>query len=267
MSTGNMPSKWLSANQDKAWGEKFFLIYSLIWPALMGVSIILDLPETLSNSGMLIMAAVISIPIVGIPLLLPGARTRKWYESYAFKANCYIFVLSFFQNYFLTPYFFDVLGMYYTYPTVTSHLEAALVGTSHQPVPLIMYFYTQCFYMTYHVTAMVVIRRLNHLGGKGKGRLLPVLIVLTSIFWAFMETFLMSKAAGTTFGYQDVGRMMKFGTFIYAFCFLTSFPIFYKLDESPEDGWSLGKTVLLAFASCAMTLLLFDLATQFIGHI
>ena len=256
---------WLSKNPAKAAGEKFFLIYTFVWIVLMGVGIVLGLPEKLNDAGMIVMAAVISVPIVLVPIFFMRDPGKKWYQTYCFKANLFIFILSFFQNYVLTHYFFDVLGMVYSYPTVTSHLEAALIGKSGQPVPLIMYFYTQCFYMTYHVTAIVALRRLCTIDKPVIQKLRPVFFALAGLFWALMETVIMSKVAGTTFWYKDVSRMMKYGTFIYAFCFFPSFPMFYCLDEKRE--WSVGKTATMAFASNAITLLLFDFATQIVGHI
>jgi len=63
--------------------------------------------------------------------------------------------------------------------------------------------------------------------------------------------------------------MMTFGTLIYAFSFITSFPLFYSIDESIDEHakWSVGKTALCAFAANAMALLLYDLAAQVIGHL
>ncbi len=256
---------WFSKNQEKAWGEKFFLIYTIIWIVLMGVEIVFKLPEKLNNIEMIIVSAIIASPIILYPLSFHKEKSKKWYQTYTFKANMFIFILSFFQNYILTAYFFDTLGMHYDYPTVTSHLEAALVGSSHQQVPLIMYFYTQCFFMTYHVTATIVLRRMCTVKNKTVQKCKPLFFILASLFWALMETVIMTKVAGTTFWYQDVNRMMKYGTFIYAFCFFSSFPMFYSLDE--EKNWSIGKTIIMAFASNAITLLLFDFATQIIGHI
>ena len=260
-------ARWFSENPGKAWGEKFFLIYSLVWTALMGLSIVTKLYETMNNTGMLISGAVISFPLVLFPLLFHKVKGHKWYETYWFKANLFIFILSFFQNYFLTHYFFDVLGMVYLYPNVTSHLEAALVGVSRQTVPLIMYFYTQCFYMTYHATAIVALRRVTT-SRLGRFRLTrPMLFLLASLFWAFMETFIMSKASGFSFWYRDVGRMMKYGSFIYAYSFISSFLFYFAMDEKADKKWGVGKVALCAFASNAITLLLFDVTTHFIGSI
>ena len=260
-------ARWFAENPDKAWGEKFFLIYSLVWTTMMGLGVVTKLFETMGNTGMLVSGAVISFPLVLYPLIFHREKDKKWYESYWFKANLFIFILSFFQNYFLTHYFFDVLGMVYLYPNVTSHLEAALVGLSRQTVPLIMYFYTQCFYMTYHATAIVALRRVNT-SRLGRFKLTkPVMFLLAAVFWAFMETFIMSKVSGFSFWYKDVGRMLKFGTLIYAYCFITSFPFYYALDEKADKKWSVGKVALCAFAVNAVTLLLFDVTAHFIGNI
>ncbi|MGH8646606.1 MAG: hypothetical protein ACREX4_19970 [Gammaproteobacteria bacterium] len=74
--------------------------------------------------------------------LAPPYTGKRWHESYWFKANLYLFVFGFFGNYFGSEYFFDVLGMVYVYPSATTTLDSALLGSGGQKVPLIMYFYT-----------------------------------------------------------------------------------------------------------------------------
>lgn len=252
-----------SKNPSKAWGEKFYLIYTVVWMSLMGLQIALDLQP--GRYGLVLIAGVIVLPSLLYPLLFHKEPGKIW-DTYWFKAYVYIAILMFFQAYFLHAYFFDVLGMYYIYPEDTFHFEAALVGITHTKVPLIMYLYTQCYYLTYHVTANIVVRMLSSAGAVMK-KLKPLWLALVSIFWAFMETFVMTKVAGATFGYLDVGRMMRYGTFIYTICFLTSFPVFCQIDETQEKKWSVGKVAVYALAVNAVTLIGFDLAARIIGHI
>ena len=157
------PPHWFSANPDKAWGEKFFLIYIPIWISLMIVTGLLGLTRNTGEIGSLIHAALIVLPLLLVPLLVhrESSLGRRWYQTYWFKANLYIFIFSFFGNYFGSEYFFDVLGMVYNYPRIHWNFDSALVGSGRQHVPLTMYFLTQAYFMTYHTTAVVVLRRIK----------------------------------------------------------------------------------------------------------
>jgi cycloeucalenol cycloisomerase len=261
---------WFSANSDKAWGEKFFLIYTPIWILQIVVATLLGWSKSLGDLGLLIQSCLVTIPMFLVPLIIHSSSKygKKWYQMYWFKADLYIFIFSIMAAYFGTEYFFDVLGMVYNYPQVHLTFDSALVGSGKQSVPVIMYLLTMAYFMTYHVTAVIVLRRLKTSGQRWIAWLFPLAILAIGYFWAWMETYAMTNPMMKgTFYYQDMSRMLSYGSILYACFFIVSFPIFYFIDEKPGKTWSLIQTTAGALSASMLTIFLLDLITKIIGHI
>lgn len=259
-------STWFSANQSKAWGEKFFLIYSPVWMALMGITMATGIQKSFGDLGFLLHSMLVALPLIVIPLLIrnEAALGRKWYQTYWFKANVYIGVFNFFGNYFGSEYFFDTLGMVYNYPAIQWNLDSALLGTGEQKVPLIMYFLTQAYFMTYHTTAVVVLRKIRNIPLLAWS--FPIMIFVIGYFWAWMETRAMANPMiAEAFYYKDMARMLAYGSIAYACYFVSSFPIFYYLDEKPEDNWDLLRTTFAGLSASMLTFYLLDFWAKWIG--
>ncbi len=156
--------RWFSANESKAWGEKFFLIYSPVWMLIIGVVTGLGIHKNLGDVGYMVLASVIALPLVIIPAIFRNEShlNHRWYQTYWFKANLYIFIYSFPASYFGTEYFFDILGMIYKYPTIQLNFDAELVGSGQQKVPVIMYLLAQAYLITYHSHANIPFHRKHH---------------------------------------------------------------------------------------------------------
>ena len=107
-------ARWLSANPDKAWGEKSFLLYSPVWMLVFGIY----QRTRVGDLGNLLVTLAIFAPVWVVPALLHPPTTRHWYEAYWFKLNLWIFVYAAIGTYFLSEYFY-VLGMVYHYHTST----------------------------------------------------------------------------------------------------------------------------------------------------
>ena len=262
-----MGGTWFSSNPDKAWVEKFFLIYSPVWMASMAVMMVTGWDKTFGDTALLLHAFGTALPAVLVPALIARRYTdRPWREAYWFKANLYLAVFGFFGNYFGSEYFFDVLGMVYVYPNATTNLDAALVGTGQQKVPLIMYAYTHVYFMTYHATANVVLRRLR---GLPLGVVLfPAFVFLIGYFWAWMETRAMANPLiATSFYYQKMDLMLAYGSAIYATYFVASFPIYYFIDEAKGRSWSLLQTVAAGLSASMLTFYMLDLAARWVGSL
>lgn len=262
--------RWFSENPDKAWAEKFFLIYTPVWILMMAVVMVLRISPRLGDAGMLLLALVVALPLLIVPLLLHRRRNSAlpWHQTYWFKANVYIFLFSLLGNYFGSEYFFDVLGMVYRYPQLRLTFDSVLVGSGQQSVPVIMYVLTLAYFMTYHTTAVVVVRRIKT-SAAGFGRwLFPLALALAGFFWAWAETFVMANPLmADMFYYQDLPRMLAYGSIVYTCFFITSFPIFYFLDEKPGARWSLLQTAGGALAASMLTFFLLDMITRFVGHL
>jgi cycloeucalenol cycloisomerase len=263
--------RWFSENPSKSWGEKFFLAYSPIWMTIMGLIMALGIQDRAGEWGFLAIGLVVALPLVLVPALIRDESYlgRRWYETYWFKANVYIAIFNFAANYFGSEYFFDVLGMVYNYPAIeTFNFDSALVGTGEQRVPVMMYLLTQAYFMTYHTTAIVVLRRLRTSGLTGIKVLWPLVVLAVAYFWAWMETRLMANPIiEHQFYYREMGRMLAYGSMFYATYFVASFPIFYHLDETRTSNWSLTKTAGAACAAGLIMLVLLDFATRLFGPI
>lgn len=264
-------ARWFSENPDKAWGEKFFLIYSPIWILQTAMAVVFGYGKTMGDFGSIIYSLFVAAPFVVVPFLIykEAKAGKPWYKTYWFKANLYIAIFSLLGNYYGSEYFFDVLGMVYNYSNLHWTFDASLVGTGVQHTPVMMYLLTHAYFMTYHATAMVVLRRLRTSRlGQSSAWVFPVAIFVAAYFWSWMETFVMANPAmADTFYYKDLNRMLAIGSITYSCFFITSFPIFYWLDEKLDDTWGLIRTTAAALSASMLTFFLLDLWTKYIGPI
>lgn len=264
--SANAFPRWLSENPNKAWGEKFFLIYSPIWMAFMALIMASGVVDRVGELGFIAIGLVVAVPLFAMPALIRSEANdgRPWYDTYWFKANLFIAIFNFAGNYFGSEYFFDVLGMVYDYPMIELNLDATLVGSGEQKVPVVMYLLTQAYWMTYHTTAIIVLRRIRSAGLATF--LWPVVVAVIAYFWAWMETKTMANPwIAHQFHYKDLDRMLTYGSLFYGLYFLASFPIFYWLDEKRGESWSLWKTTGAALAASMIMLFLLDFAAAVIG--
>ena len=191
---------------------------------------------------------------------------RRWWQSYWFKANLYIGIFNFAATYFASEYFFDVLGMVYDYPMISLNLDSTLVGSGEQKVPILMYLLTQAYFLTYHTTAVIVLRRIRT-SRLSIGKLLwPIVVLVVAYLWAWIETRTMANPwIADQFYYKDMSRMLAYGSMFYALYFISSFPIFYWLDEKENDNWSLKATAAGALSASMIMLFLLDFAAAIFG--
>ena len=264
---------WFSANPDKAWVEKFFLLYTPVWMALMAMMMLTGWVDTWSNGALLLHAALVALPIFVIPLLVHRRFSDKPVrDSYFLKANLYLFVFGFWGNYAGSEYFFDLLGMVYHFPNATTTLDAALIGSGEQVVPLIMYGYTHAYFMTYHATATIALRRLKPLWSSAspvrQWCLFLLLVFVIGYCWAWAETKGMANPLlASSFYYEKMALMLKYGSMIYATYFIASFPIYYFIDEDQQRPWSLLQVVAGALAASTLTFYMLDVAVHVVERL
>lgn len=269
MTAGGVP-RWFSANPSKAWGEKFFLAYSPVWMTMMALVMGLGVTDRIGEWGFMAVAVAVALPLVAVPALIRDEKPlgRRWYQTYWFKANLYIAIFNFATNYFGTEYFFDILGMVYDYPMIEINFDSTLVGSGEQRVPLIMYLLTQAYFLTYHTTAVIVLRRIRTSQIPMGAFLWPVLLLVVAYFWAWMETKTMANPwIASQFYYKDMDRMLRYGSLFYSLYFVASFPIFYQIDEAREVSWSLPFTAAAACTASMIMMFLLDFAAAIFGPI
>ena len=225
---------------------------------------------TASDGALLIHSLLVAGPLLLIPFWIHrkgGGSDEPWHAGYAFKANLYLLVFGFYGNYFGSEYFFDVLGMVYEFPNATTRLDATLVGSGKQSVPVIMYLYTHAYFMTYHTSAVVVLRRIRTSGLPGAMALFPVTIFAVGYFWAWMETKAMANPTlAGAFYYEKMDVMLAYGSVIYSTYFLASFPFFYFLDEN-EPRWTRKYTLIVALAVSMIGFYLLDICAAVVGRL
>jgi cycloeucalenol cycloisomerase len=274
--------KWLSENNDKAWGEKLYLCYV---PVFLIYNFVIQKMGWLSPDDFwsVMQGVLLWAPYcVVLPLVLRRDQAVPFYRQWWFKCQVYLGVLTLFMTYFHTEYFFDVLGMRFSYPKVTLYLDSVLLGPNqahalaqHARVPIGMYPTTMGFFTVYHVAAVVVIRRACNLVKDltGPGALaahkaaFAAASVGAALFFAFMETVLyVSGGAHSNAWYIDLHRQLYVGSCFYAMDFIFTFPNLYGLDENRGQApWPLSKVVVNAAAMCMFVLLADDLWTQVYG--
>ena len=265
----NLQPLW-SNNPDKAWVEKCFLAYTPVWMALMALMMFTGWAGTWGNAALLAHSLVVALPVLLIPAFLARRHPSHlpWHQRYWFKANVYLAIFSFIGNYFGSAYFFDVLGMAYGFGHASTHLEASLVGSSHQRVPLIMYFYTQAYFMTYHVTANIALRQLRRLPLPWPRLFFALSVFFVGYAWAWAETKAMANPLMTDlFHYAKMDVMLRYGSAIYALYFLTSFPIYCRMDEDAQRPWGVWQAAAGALSAGMLTLFLLDVAAGLLGQL
>jgi cycloeucalenol cycloisomerase len=271
---------WFSKNPSKAWGEKFFLAFVpffIIYNAIIVQTGWLNSGNFWNITKNLFMW----LPCIIVPLLIRSESSlgRKWHETYWFKFNLFHAIYIFIGTYFLTEYFFEVLGMRYNFPSVTLYFDSALLGpdestalSEYKKVPPGMYINAIAFFIVYHTIAIILMRRIRTMTlsfSKSVRRLCWTLtIAATSYFFAWAETFFMyNEASKEYFWYVDIPRQLKYGSIFYALYFIVSFPMVYRMDENIEENWSVSRTCIEALATGMMVFCLLDFWTLIIGPI
>ncbi|WP_146155897.1 hypothetical protein [Enhygromyxa salina] len=255
---------WWSSNPGKAAAERFYLIYSPIWIALVGLVMLSGMYRSWGDAGFMLFGLGAAAPLVFVPYLAPrpeDANKPAWATSW-FRLNLWIGIFVFVGSYFFTHYFFDVVGMRYAFPTSWNG-SAELVGDSEGQVPLFLYPLTQAYFMTYHVAVTVLLRYLSTrfvLGRVAKAALIVALAYLV----AFAETFFMAvPLLADVFEYADRGRMLVWGSMFYGSFFVISVPVFATIDE--DEPWTLGRTALSALGVSMAVFIVLDLWAKLLG--
>ena len=275
-----MAAHWFSRNEDKAWGEKFFLTFIpvfFIYNAViqrMGWLDVGNFWHVIQNFAMWVPYCVL------LPAWLRRNSGVRWCESYWFKFNLYMAVWVFYATYLHTEYFFELLGLRYRFPSVTLLFDSALIGPDEataagewMKVPVGMYLNSVAFFIVYHTAAVSCMRRVRSMTTSWRPAARRVgwvaIVTATALFFAWVETFLyITEDAAANVWYVDVPAMLRYGSFFYALYFVVSFPNVYRLDEDPaQPSWSLSRCVIEAGFVAIASLTLMELWAQLLGPI
>lgn len=272
---------WFSPNPDKAWAEKFFLTVVPFWFLYNMAMVQMGWLET-GTFWNIMQNLLMWVPYcVLVPWFLRRNSGIPWHQSYWFKFNLYMFCWIFFATYFHTEYFFEVLGLRYRFEEVNLFLDSALVGPDestalarYMKVPPSMYLNAIVFFIVYHVTAVIVMRRIRTMttswnSGAARFAAWCAIVAIIAAFWGWGETymyFVMIDNDGSNVWYEDLDAMLMYGSWFYALYFVVAFPNVYRMDESADgERWSLGRVMIESTFVAMVSLLLIDLATHVIG--
>src|SRR5438093_1130725 len=97
-------------------------------------------------------------------------------------------------------------------------------------------------------------------------RLGALVVAVAAWFWARAEISLTtSPSLADQFRYEDLAWALRWGALVYACYFIVSFPMVSRLDERPEEVWTVRRTIIEALAAGMLTFILLDLVTAWVG--
>lgn len=182
-----------SANESKAWSEKFNILYSVFWIGFLAWVVTTGHYEEATPLGWLMYGVVVVLPLFIVPILVPGSADKhlEIVDRHWFKANVWIFIFGFVGNYFWTHYFYNLLGAAYTMDTYRIN-----------NVPYVMFLLTQAYFMFYHTLTNIILRVFYNLWPKRSlARFIVLSILITSIAFvtSFLETFTLHNVCTSSF--------------------------------------------------------------------
>ncbi len=263
----SLSSPWAD-DPGKAWWERFVLIYSPCWIAVMGTVMTTGVYKSFGDLGFLLFGLGLMAPLLIVPMLAPGEpdRDKPLLQRHFMRANLWLWIVVFVGNYFVTHYFFQVAGMRYGFPTQV-HFEAAIAGPGHATVPFFLFCVTQAYFATYYVVMSVLLRWLCR-QTKQDWVYWPGLLVM-AYCTAFAETYFMAvDILADVFLYADRSRMLMVGSIFYGCFFLVSQPLYFVIDERPEGRKThpLGAILVSGLGASMLVMLALDMWAQIFGY-
>ncbi|MCL7038468.1 hypothetical protein MKW94_009950 [Papaver nudicaule] len=246
---------WFSINPSKRWGEMFFLLYTPFWLTLgigIGIVIPFKLNEDFDELGYMLLSSALAIPSILIPLIFVGKADRgmRLKDRYWVKATLWILIFSYVGNYFLTHYFFTVLGASYTFP-----------AWKMNNVPHSTFLMAHVCFLFYHMTSNITTRRLCHfvadLPNSVRWVIEATWILVLAYFIALLE--ILAIANFPHYEFADRDAIYKVGISLKAMHFLVSFPMFMRIDENSGDPWNLYKVAIDALGASMLVTIILDL--------
>ncbi|KAI3840532.1 hypothetical protein MKX03_007226 [Papaver bracteatum] len=207
-------SLWFSINPNKRWGEMFFLLYTPFWLTfVLGIVFPLKLYEDFDELGYMLSSSALAVPSILIPPIFVGKADKgmRFKDRYWVKATLWMLIFSYVGNYFLTHYYFTVLGVSYTFPAWKMINVSTTLNFSH--------------------ISNITTRRLCH----------SVAVLPKSVRWVIEATWILVLANSIAlletlaivnfphYEFVDRDAMHKVGTLFNAMHFLVSFPMFMSL--------------------------------------
>lgn len=214
--------RWLSENPDKAWMERYVLLYSPIWMVIITVVQFGGFLANWTDWQHLVLGLVLCLPLWAAPWV---ARDRPRAAAHAERFNLVILLLSVLQAYFGSKLFFNAFGMQYHFNT-----RLMLNGT-----PVFLYLLTVAYFSTYYVIMGVLLRAFRTRRPVPGQAAQWIARAVISYAVAFAETATMAnERLSAYFSYRDPKFVMLWGSICYGTIFFITLPLFTELDEDPK---------------------------------
>jgi cycloeucalenol cycloisomerase len=136
-------------------------------------------------------------------------------------------------------------------------------------VPFALYLITHSYFHFYHVLSNIALRwawrKFDNRVTIVSFLAVSILIALLSYVVAFMETFSIQQFQ--YYHIPDRHAMYVYGSMFYALYFVVSFPMFLRMDEEPNECWSLSRATIDGLAACMAITQLLDFWRLWVGPI
>lgn len=260
-----VPTRWFATHPGKRWTEFYFLAYAPVWIGLMAIIVASGAYENFEGGSYMAVGVATSFPCFFGPLLFPGQGEPNLpiLERFWVKANLWIWILSFIGNYLWTHYFYSLLGASYTFKAWRLN-----------DVPFALFLVTQAYFTFYHSLTNIILRRFwtssLYQSVSPSFRWLPsvVFVFVLAIVTAFMETFTISGFPYYTF--KNKAYMYSVGSCCYGIYFIVTFPMFYRILESPREtsrDWPLSRVAIDSLGACMAVTMLLDFWRLAVGGV
>eukprot|EP00871_Galdieria_phlegrea_P005481 jgi/Galph1/5934/GphlegSOOS_G4639.1 len=229
---------WFAQDDSKRWCEKFFLI---VTPLSVG-ALLLGLVGTgaykhCGRNEYLLFSIFMALPCFMIPFCFSGEadRCRPLKDRFWVKANVWNLIFGYIGNYFWTHYFYQLLGAHYTFDSYCWN-----------DVPIPCYLATHAYFCLYHTISSIVLRRVQ----KCTAALYPTFSKLFDWLFIGVLAYLTAVAETVTiawfphYSFDHWDKMVVYGSVFYALYFVVSFPMFFRIDEDPQNRWTLNAVAL-----------------------
>jgi cycloeucalenol cycloisomerase len=210
-----------AAAPDKRYTERFTLLYSPVWMAVVGVVMLTGVFRGWGERGLMLLGVGMAAPLFAMPFF-GGERDRPLLERHAFRFVWLITLFAFLQCYFGSPLFFRLFGMRY-------HFNSRILWNG---TPLFLYFMTVAYFATYHAVDVVLWRAFRTRQRRPGPLAVLGVRALLAYATAFAETAAMAtEGMRDAFSYRDPRFVMLWGSIAYGSLFFVTLPLFYDLDE------------------------------------
>jgi hypothetical protein len=204
---------------------RFYLGYTTLWVSGVIVVLLTRAFARWGDLGHMLLGLAMALPVWLAPLWLE--RERPLHLRYGCKAAAYITLISFLQNYFGTPLFFQHFGLEY-------HFNATwkLNGS-----PTFLSLMTVAYFSTYFAVIELGLQIVSSLLARLPSPWLKragwtVAAAAMSYAMALLETlFMQNRYLEGYFAYADKQRMMWTGSICYGTLLFFAIVMFVRIDE------------------------------------